>query len=173
VDPASPTFPAGYAPGTLFHPTFLYESLWNVLGVVVLLLLDRRFRFRGGRLFWVYAVYYTLGRVWIEALRIDDAQMITIAGLTARLNVWTSVLVLVGALVVLLVLTLRRGRESESVWLPGHGPGAGPAEEQPADDASGTTPDEADPRAADDGTTSRTPRHVAEGTAEDVGRGAV
>ncbi|MDQ4489626.1 prolipoprotein diacylglyceryl transferase [Sinomonas sp. ASV486] len=122
VDPGSPNFPAGYAPGTLFHPTFLYEMVWNVVGVIILLLLDRRFRFRGGRLFWLYAVYYTLGRVWIEALRIDDAQMITIAGVTARLNVWTSILVFVGALVVLVALTLRRSRESDIVWLPGRGP---------------------------------------------------
>lgn len=143
VDPSSPNFPAGYAPGTLFHPTFLYESLWNVAGVVALLILDRRFRIRGGRLFWIYAAYYTLGRVWIEALRIDDAQMITLAGVTARLNVWTSILVFLGAVVVLAVLTARRAREADSVWLPGRAPadGAEPASEDRAgpstDDVSG------------------------------------
>ena len=120
VDAANPNFPPGYAPGTLFHPTFLYESLWNVAGVVILLLLDRRLRFRGGRLFWLYACYYTLGRVWIEAMRIDDAEMVTLAGITARLNVWTSILVFAVSLGVFIVLTVRRGRESDGVALPGH-----------------------------------------------------
>ncbi|GAB3286024.1 prolipoprotein diacylglyceryl transferase [Sinomonas notoginsengisoli] len=141
VDRVSPNFPAGYAPGTLFHPTFLYESVWNLVGVVILLLLDRRFRFRGGRLFWLYAAYYTLGRVWIEALRIDDAQMITLAGITARLNVWTSVFVFVSALVILGALTLARRQESERVWLPGHEPAAAAA-----DSAAGTGTKEAEKR---------------------------
>ncbi|GAA2196870.1 prolipoprotein diacylglyceryl transferase [Sinomonas flava] len=119
VDAANPNFPPGYAPGTLFHPTFLYESLWNLAGVVILLLLDRRLRFRGGRLFWLYACYYTLGRVWIEAMRIDDAEMVTLAGITARLNVWTSIFVFAVSLVVFIVLTVRRGREVDGVALPG------------------------------------------------------
>ncbi|WP_433876751.1 prolipoprotein diacylglyceryl transferase [Sinomonas atrocyanea] len=119
VDVSNPNFPPGYAPGTLFHPTFLYESLWNLAGVVILLLLDRRLQFRGGRLFWLYACYYTLGRVWIEAMRIDNAEMVTLAGITARLNVWTSILVFAVSLAVFIVLTVRRGRESDGVALPG------------------------------------------------------
>ena len=89
---------------TLFHPTFLYESLWNLAGVLILLALDRRFHFRRGRLFWLYAMYYTLGRVWIEAMRIDDAEQISLFGITTRLNVWTSIFVFVAALVVFVVL---------------------------------------------------------------------
>ena len=119
VDPGNANFPAGYDAQTLFHPTFLYESLWNLAGVAILLALDARFRFRGGRLFWIYAAYYTLGRVWIEALRIDEAEMVTIAGMTARLNVWTSVLVLVLAVAVFAALTAARRRETDSVLLPG------------------------------------------------------
>ncbi|MEA5454332.1 prolipoprotein diacylglyceryl transferase [Sinomonas sp. JGH33] len=122
VDPSSPNFPAGYAVGTLFHPTFLYECVWNLVGVVLLVLLDRRFRFRGGRLFWVYAAYYTLGRVWIEALRIDAAQQITLFGVTARLNVWTSIVVFLASVLVLLVLSVRRGRETDGVWAAGREP---------------------------------------------------
>lgn len=92
---------------TLFHPTFLYEFLWNILGVAILLLLDRKFRFRRGRLFWLYAMYYTLGRVWIEALRIDDAEQISLFGITTGLNVWTSIFVFVAALVIFVVLGRR------------------------------------------------------------------
>lgn len=91
--------PAGYASGTLFHPTFLYEALWNLAGAAFLVWLGRRLRQRrgatGGRLVWAYLMVYTAGRVWIEYLRVDEAQVI--AGL--RLNVWTSVLVFVAVLV--------------------------------------------------------------------------
>ncbi len=108
IDSGHPNFPAGAEAGTLFHPTFLYESLWNLAGVAILLLLDKRFRLSGGRLFWLYVAYYTLGRVWIEALRIDDAEMLTFFGLTHRLNVWVSVLVFVLAIAAYILLTRRK-----------------------------------------------------------------
>jgi len=79
----------------LFHPTFLYELLWN-LGVAALVwLADRKYRFGKGRAFALYVMAYTAGRAWIEALRIDEAE--NIAGL--RLNVWVSIIVFLGALV--------------------------------------------------------------------------
>lgn len=117
--------PVGFSPETLFHPTFLYECIWNLLGVVALLMLDRKFRLRGGRLFLLYAMIYTAGRVWIELLRIDTAEQITFFGITTRLNVWTSILVFLVALLLFLLLTfLRRGSSSslESVYLAGREP---------------------------------------------------
>ncbi len=122
--------PAGFSPETLFHPTFLYECVWDVLGVVALLLIDRHFRMRRGRLFLMYAMIYTAGRVWIEMLRIDTAEHLTFFGITARLNVWTSVVVFAGALLVFLALTyVRRGTVADSVYLRGHGPSpAGPGD---------------------------------------------
>lgn len=107
IDPSNPNFPPGFPADTLFHPTFLYESLWSLAGVGILLLLDRRFTFTRGRLFWLYAMYYTLGRVWIEALRIDDAEQVSLFGLTTRLNVWTSILVFVASAAVFIVLSVR------------------------------------------------------------------
>ncbi|MCY0904362.1 prolipoprotein diacylglyceryl transferase [Arthrobacter sp. H14-L1] len=126
VDPSNVNFPAGYAADTLFHPTFLYESLWDLAGVALLLLLDRRFHFRRGRLFWLYAMYYTLGRVWIELLRIDNAEQITFFGITTRLNVWTSILVFVASAVIFLVLTFYRGKgNDDTVLLAGRESAAG------------------------------------------------
>ncbi|MET1064341.1 MAG: prolipoprotein diacylglyceryl transferase [Arthrobacter sp.] len=122
IDVDNPNFPPGMAAEALFHPTFLYESLWNLAGVGILLLLDRKFRFRRGRLFCLYAVYYTLGRVWIEAMRIDDAEQISLFGITTRLNVWTSIFVLLGALAVFIILGLRKGGEPDTVYLPGREP---------------------------------------------------
>ena len=122
VDADNPNFPPGMAADTLFHPTFLYESLWNLVGVGILLALDRKFRFRRGRLFWLYAIYYTLGRVWIEALRIDDAEQISLFGITTRLNVWTSIFVLVAALIAFVLLGLRKRDDPDTPYLPGREP---------------------------------------------------
>ena len=115
--------PAGstYPPGTLFHPTFLYEALWNLAGAVLLVWIGRRMVARsgvtGGRLMWIYLMVYTAGRVWIEMLRIDEAE--TVLGL--RLNVWTSIVIfLVGAIG--LALTSRRPL-SDAIDRPGRGAG--------------------------------------------------
>ncbi|MEO7370416.1 MAG: prolipoprotein diacylglyceryl transferase, partial [Ilumatobacteraceae bacterium] len=91
--------PAGYASGTTFHPTFLYESLWNFALVIALLVIDRRFALRPGRLFAMYVVGYASGRFWIEGLRIDPAK--TAGGL--RLNQWVALVVGLLALAYLLV----------------------------------------------------------------------
>ncbi|WP_075889636.1 prolipoprotein diacylglyceryl transferase [Actinomyces provencensis] len=100
--------PAGYPEGTLFHPTFLYECLWNLAMAGLIVLLDRRHRFRSGQVFALYLMAYTLGRGWIEMLRIDDAEHV----LGLRLNVWASLLVFLGGLV-LFVLAGRRGAPTE------------------------------------------------------------
>ena len=102
--------PAGYAPGTLFHPTFLYEALWNLAGAAALVWLGRRFNWRGGVSMWAYMVIYTAGRIWVEYLRIDDAQHI----LGIRLNVWTSAVVCLSGLTGLF-LTLRNQKASAQV----------------------------------------------------------
>jgi prolipoprotein diacylglyceryl transferase len=97
VDPAHR--PAGYARFTTFHPTFLYESLWNVaLAAVLVFVVERHLHPRPGRLFVLYVGGYGLGRLWVESLRIDHAN--EIAGL--RINEWISVLAILAALAILL-----------------------------------------------------------------------
>jgi prolipoprotein diacylglyceryl transferase len=86
VDPAI-VESVGEPAGTLFQPTFLYELLWNLAGAALLIYLDRRYRLRFGRMFWLYVVVYTSGRLWIEMLRIDTA--VLIAGV--RINVWVAI----------------------------------------------------------------------------------
>ena len=109
IDPSSPSFPEGMPADTLFHPTFLYEIIWNLAAAALLIWLDRRYRLGHGQVFWAYVVLYTLGRVWIEALRIDPAE--TVAGI--RLNVWTSIIVGLGALVAFVLVGRRHpGREA-------------------------------------------------------------
>jgi hypothetical protein len=67
-------------------------------------------------------MYYTLGRVWIEAMRIDDAEQISLFGITTRLNVWTSIFVFIAALAVFIVLGRRKDGDADSVYLPGREP---------------------------------------------------
>ena len=85
--------PVGYEQFTTFHPTFLYEALWNLAAIGVLLWADRRFRLGYGRVFALYVMLYTLGRGWIEDLRIDPVELQDVGGL--RFNVWTSIVLFV------------------------------------------------------------------------------
>lgn len=112
----------GYPPGTLFHPTFLYEALWCLLGAFLLVRLEKYFRLNSGMLAAAYGMYYTLGRLWIEMLRIDQAEIV--GGL--RLNVWTSVVIFLGALSLFLFLrTLRRQNpQINDIYLPNAQPTA-------------------------------------------------
>lgn len=65
----------GYPPETRFHPLFLYESLWNLANMFLLLWLARRFsdRLKVGDLFLVYLIIYPLGRFLLEFMRLDSA----------------------------------------------------------------------------------------------------
>ncbi|MFP7696156.1 prolipoprotein diacylglyceryl transferase [Trueperella sp. LYQ143] len=107
--------PAGYSPGTTFHPTFLYESLWCLAAVLVILTLEKKFHLCGGQLVYVYIALYTLGRVWIENLRIDTAHIFW--GL--RLNVWVSILVFCAAVIGLVCRTryLRQHPQAKGIYL--------------------------------------------------------
>jgi prolipoprotein diacylglyceryl transferase len=87
----------GYAVGTTFHPTFLYESLWSLGLMFLLLWIDRRFRPAPGQLMVMYIMGYGAGRFWVEGLRIDPAD--EIAGL--RWNQWVSLAAVVGGGIVL------------------------------------------------------------------------
>jgi prolipoprotein diacylglyceryl transferase len=95
----------------IFHPAFLYESLWDIGVAVVLIAVDRRRHLGHGRLFALYVLLYTVGRGWIEALRVDPANRI----LGLRLNLWTSLLVGLGALAYLVVSARLRPGAEETV----------------------------------------------------------
>jgi prolipoprotein diacylglyceryl transferase len=127
IDPANR--PDGYQQYETFHPTFLYESMWTAGVALLLVLADRRFRLGHGRVFALYVAGYAAGRLWIELLRIDEAN--TLAGL--RLNVWTSIVVLVGALVLAAASAARHpGRER----LGNDSPGGARSHPEPKDGAA-------------------------------------
>lgn len=145
IPSSNPTFPSGLPEGTLFHPLFLYELLWNLLGVAVILLLERRVSLRWGRAFGVYLIWYGSARVWLELLRIDPTS-VTPLGLPA--NVWGAlVAVALGATIV--VVQARRHPEPEpSVYAPGHEPTADTPDAAEADDAPSADPADAHAAAA-------------------------
>lgn len=87
VPSSNAAYPTGLPDGTLFHPTFLYEFLWNISGVFILLILDKRLDLRWGRLFALYVAYYSVGRFWIEDLRVDPSEVL----LGLRSNQWSAV----------------------------------------------------------------------------------
>jgi prolipoprotein diacylglyceryl transferase len=103
---------SGYSDAATFHPTFLYESLWNLALVVVIVRLGRRRSLPPGALILVYAVGYGLGRFLIETLRIDTVERY--AGLSR--NNWIALaLVLVG---IAGLLRLRSAQSSGPSVLP-------------------------------------------------------
>jgi prolipoprotein diacylglyceryl transferase len=162
IDPANR--PEGYEQFTTFHPTFLYESLWCVGVAVVLVWADRRWRMGHGRVFALYVSLYSLGRIFWESLRIDEANHF----LGLRINVFTALLAVIGGIVYIVISARKRpGREDPSELqgpdaeadgqadddeaVPSTGGGADasvPAYLRPAEDPTRPPPDgSAEPRA--------------------------
>ena len=132
IDPAYR--PPGYEDFATFHPTYLYEFVWNLLAFAVIVWLDRRYRLGGGRVLALYVMGYTLGRGWIEMMRIDTVQMDNVLGL--RLNVWTSIVLFVLA-TAYFVWAGRRGiTREENVYVEGHGPDAEPTTDADTDSSA-------------------------------------
>jgi prolipoprotein diacylglyceryl transferase len=119
IESTNGAFPAGLPDGTLFHPTFLYEVIWNLLGVAVLLLVERHlhrrpggtllaieqgaYRFQWGRLLGLYLVWYGAGRVVWESIRIDPSEIF----FGVRTNVWAAVLAFILGAVIIIVQARR------------------------------------------------------------------
>lgn len=123
IDPNSYNFPPGLPAGTLFQPTFLYESLWNVAGVVLLLALDRKFKLRRCSMFWSYLIWYGIGRIIMETMRIDAADIIVILGIGLRVHMWLAIaMVIMGTVGLIYVLVKLRPQPDPGVYLPGREP---------------------------------------------------
>ena len=102
----------------LYHPTFLYESLWNVLGALLLIWLGRQARLQWGRLFGLYLVWYAIGRIWLESLRLDPIDLV----LGIRVNQLASWLVLLLGVALFFIQGRRHPGDEPSPYLPGREP---------------------------------------------------
>ena len=133
--------------GQLFHPTFLYECIWNLGAFGLVIWADRRFKLGYGRVIALYVMAYTAGRGWIEYIRIDDVQLENVYGL--RFNVWMSIVLFAASLAYFVWSTKRNpGRETE-VYVDGRGPAADSAET--SESAAKTDSDNADDAAEAEG----------------------
>lgn len=112
IPTSNPAFPAGLPEGTLFHPTFLYEILWNVFGIVLILLLEREFRLRWGKVFALYLIWYGIGRTWFESIRIDPSEVF----FGIRTNVWAALVAILIGIVIFVVQTRRHPGIELSVY---------------------------------------------------------
>jgi prolipoprotein diacylglyceryl transferase len=109
IEASNPAFPVGLPAGTLFHPTFLYEIIWNLLGVAVILWIGKKFNPQWGKLFAVYLIWYGAGRTVWETIRVDPSEYF----FGIRTNVWAAILAIIVGIVILIVQTRRHpGREA-------------------------------------------------------------
>jgi prolipoprotein diacylglyceryl transferase len=138
IDPAHRV--AGYEQYSTFHPTFLYESVWNLLVAGVLLWADRRFKLGRGKVFALYIALYGFGRFFTEGIRLDFSYD-TFGPI--RFNQFVAALIcLAGVGILVWLVKFKPGRE-ESVYLPGREPEPEATDEPESNDAE-TDTDEAD-----------------------------
>ena len=121
-------YPAGV---TTFQPTFLYESIWDLACVGLVLLAERHLRIRKGYLFFVYAAVYTPGRFVTEHLRVDEAHRY----LGLRLNDWVSIAVFVVSVAILVIFGRVRPTDPNR---PLAGEALRPEDANPSSGAAGT-----------------------------------
>ncbi len=103
IDRPNPAIPVGLPETTLFHPTFLYEIVWNLAGVAVILLLDKRLSLQWGKLLGVYLIWYGAGRSVFETIRLDPSELF----LGIRVNVWGAWVAVIIGLIIIIVQSRR------------------------------------------------------------------
>lgn len=116
IEQSNPAYPAGLPAGTLFQPLFLYEIIWNVAGVFVILFLQRRFTLQWGKVLGVYLIWYGAGRSYLESIRIDPSEY-SFLGLPS--NVWAALGAVVLGIVIIAVQSRRHPGLEPSVYRPG------------------------------------------------------
>lgn len=115
IESSNPAFPAGLPEGTLFHPMFLYEILWNVLGALIIIGLERKVYLRWGKAFGVYLIWYGLGRSVFETYRLDPSETF----LSIRTNVWGALAAVVIGIAIILIQYKRHPGKELSVYVDG------------------------------------------------------
>lgn len=101
------------------HPTFFYESLWNLIGLLLLLFVVSKGRRFDGENACFYFLWYGIGRFWIEGLREDSLYLFdwTILGQPIRVSQALSLVLVMGALVVMIYKILIQKSTSETLWV--------------------------------------------------------
>jgi prolipoprotein diacylglyceryl transferase len=161
IESTNPAYPVGLPEGTLFQPTFLYEIIWNLLGVAAILFFERTYRLTQRKIFditvpWLvpgpmrlqwgkaiglYLIWYGSGRIVWETIRIDPSEIFF--GL--RTNVWAAIFAVVLGIVIIIVQTSRHTGLESSPYAPGRewvkkAPGVDSGETYSDEDEPGDVP---------------------------------
>jgi prolipoprotein diacylglyceryl transferase len=115
IETTNPAYPVGLPDGTLFHPTFLYEIVWNLVGFALILVIERKMRLQWGKVLGLYLVWYGLGRTVFESIRIDPSEVFF--GL--RSNVWAAILAVILGIVIIAVQKRRHPGLEPSPYVSG------------------------------------------------------
>jgi len=136
IEADNPALPIGLPDGTLFHPTFLYEMIWNVVGIVFLLTMERQFRLvkrtvlgltlpvpvgdaqprlQWGKVWALYMIWYGVGRAWFETIRVDPSEVF----FGIRTNVWGAFAAILLGIILFAVQTRRHPGREPSFYVPG------------------------------------------------------
>jgi prolipoprotein diacylglyceryl transferase len=132
ISVGNPAKPVGLPDSLTYHPTFLYESIWSLLGIAVLLWAEKRFNLQWGRMFAAYLMFYSFGRVFIESIRLDPAYVL----FGVRLNVWSAVVAFAIGLVIFVVQGQKHTGVESTIYLPGREPKVTEEAEEEIVDAS-------------------------------------
>jgi len=119
IDAGNSAIPVGLPEGTLFHPTFLYEMLWNAAGAIILIVvLERALRLQWGKAIGFYLIWYGIGRTWFESIRVDPSDVY----LGIRTNVWAALGAIVIGAIIIIVQSKRHTGAEPGVYVAGRGP---------------------------------------------------
>ncbi|BDZ50642.1 prolipoprotein diacylglyceryl transferase 2 [Frondihabitans sucicola] len=118
IESTNAAYPVGLPAGTLFHPTFAYEILWNLFGMAVILLINRNVKLEWGKTFALYLLWYGTGRMWFESIRTDYSELF----LGVRVNVWVAFLAVGLGVFIFYVQSRRHTGLVPSAYVPGKGP---------------------------------------------------
>ncbi len=88
--------------GVTYHPTFLYESIWSIIGFVILILL-RKVNLRRGELFLTYVIWYSIGRYFVEGMRTDSLMLTE----NLRIAQTISIVLILGAIILIIVRRMK------------------------------------------------------------------
>ncbi len=117
-----------------YHPTFLYESLWNVLGLLVIHFWSKKHRRYDGQMFLAYLAWYGLGRVFIEGLRTDS---LYVGATNLRVSQLLAGLTCILAFGTMLYIRFFRHPEPENLWVNRENAGTAPSEAPGAEEQAG------------------------------------
>lgn len=115
IESTNPAYPIGLPEGVLFHPTFLYEAMWNLLGAFVIIWLGRRYVLQWGKQFGLYLVWYGIGRIATETIRLDPSE--TLLGI--RVNVWGAIVAVALGVAIFVAQSSRHHGREVSVYRDG------------------------------------------------------